>query len=115
MLYLLRLAATPSSDGNGVSLSELYEKCLQDVQHDVIVEGLFLQRASELYGRASESQLKDRFKMRNMSLYDVRGQFPRLTRSNVSQEILNAGYSIAMSSLGKFEVAEDLKEVLQNG
>ena len=58
-LYLLRVVVTPATTGDGISLGELYKQCLESVQHDVVVEGMFLQKASSLYGKASETQIED--------------------------------------------------------
>lgn len=114
-LYLLRVVASPATDGSGVSLGELYERCLEKVKHDVIIEGLFLQKASSLYGKANESQIKEQFKIVNISLFEVGASFPRLTRSNVDPAILEAGYELAVSALSAFEVKKDLREVLTDG
>jgi hypothetical protein len=114
-LYLMRVVASPSGDGTGFSLGGLYEKCLEAVDHDVIAEVLFLQKASLLCGKASESQIKDHFVIVNVSIFDVDTNFPKLTRSNVNLAIRDVKYEIAVGALTDFEVATDVEEIIKNG
>ena len=77
-LYLMRVVASPAADGEGLSLGELYQRCLSAVKHNVVVEGLFLQKASVFYGRASDSQIKHQFKIVNVSIFDVDDRFSQI-------------------------------------
>lgn len=114
-LYLLRVVATPSTEGKGVSLGELYDRCLDSVVHDVVVEGMFLQKVSALYGIASESQIKEQFKIVNVSLYDVVDEFPRLTHGEVHPGITEAQYDISVGAIATHEVNSDLAGILGHG
>jgi hypothetical protein len=114
-LYLLRVVAAPATDGNGLSLGELYERCRTSVQHDAVVEGMFLQKASALYGKASESQINEQFRIVNVSVFDVADEFPRLTRSDVHLAIPEARYEISIAALAPFEVESDVSEILNHG
>lgn len=114
-LYLLRVVASPSGDDNGFSLGGLYEKCLETIGHDVVAEGLFLQKVSALYSKASESQIWNHFVVNNVSFYKVDDSFPKLTRSNVDLAIRDVKYEIAVSTLSEFEVATDVGSILSNG
>lgn len=114
-LYLMRVVASPSGDGTGFNLGGLYEKCLEAIGHDVVAEGLFLQKASLLYGKASESQIKDHFVIVNVSIFDVDANFPKLTRSSVNLAIRDVKYEIAVGALSDFEVATDIEEIIKNG
>jgi len=113
-LFLLRLVISPANDGLGVTLQDLYLKCLSDVEHDIPTESLFIQRATQLYGKASESQLADRYAVTNMSVYEVTDDFPCLTRHDVGNAILDANYQIAVSALDKHKISEDLGDILNN-
>ena len=114
-LYLMRIVASPSGDGSGFNLSGLYEKCLQAIGHNILAEGLFLQKASLLYGEASESQLKDHFVIVNVSIFNVDKNFPKLTRSNVDLAIRDVKYEIAVGALSDFELTTDIGEIIKNG
>ena len=113
-LYLMRVVASPASDGAGLSLGELYTRCVAAVQDDIALEGLFLQKASGQYGKASESQIKDRYKIIGVSVFDVLDNFPCLTRRNVPPTIEDARYDISIGALSEFEVSSDIKEILRN-
>lgn len=113
-LFLLRLVASPATDGIGISLRQLYTQCRQLVEHDALIEGMFLQKASALYGKAGESQLDDQFKISKISVFDVTDEFPRLTRNSVHAAIQEARYEISIGALTSFEVASDVKEILNN-
>lgn len=114
-LYLMRIVASPSADGTGFSLFGLYQKCLEAIDHDVVAEGLFLQKASLLYGKASESQIKDHFVIVNVSIFDVDTNFPKLTQSNVNLAIRDVKYEIAIGALSDFEIAADIEDIIKNG
>lgn len=114
-LFLLRIVASPSGDGSGFSLGSLYEKCLEKVSHNIVAEGLFLQKISPLFGKASESQMKDCYVVVNVSFFEVNDDFPKLTRSNVKLAIKDASYELAVGALSEFEVATDVGEIIRNG
>ena len=114
-LYLLRVVAAPSGGDTGFSLGTLYEQCLVTVGQDVVAEGLFLQKASALYGKASESQIRDHFVVNNVSIFNVDKSFPKLTRSDVDLAIKNVKYDIAVGALADFKVAIDVGEIVSNG
>jgi len=114
-LYLMRIVASPSGDGSGFNLGGLYERCLEAIGHDVVAEGLFLQKASLLYGKASESQIKNYFVVVNVSIFNVDKNFPKLTRHNVNLAIKDVKYEIAVGALSYFEVATDIGEIIKNG
>ena len=114
-LYLLRVVASPATAGGGLSLCELYSRCLGSVQHDVVVEGMFLQKASTLYGKASESQIKEQFKVVNVSLFDVNDDFPRLTRNEVNDAIHEVRYEIAVGAIASFSIESNFSKILIHG
>ena len=112
-LYLMRVVASPSGDETGFTLGGLYKSCLDAIGHDVAAEGLFLQKSSLLYGSASKSQIKDHFVIVNVSIFNVDTDFPKLTRSDVNLAIRDVKYDIAVGALSDFEVATDVKEIIQ--
>lgn len=114
-LYLVRVVASPATTDDGLSLGELYNRCLDSVKHDVIVEGMFLQKASVLYGKASESQIKEQFKIVNVSLFDVVDDFPKLTRGEVHPAISEAIYEISIGAIASYEINSDVREILGHG
>jgi hypothetical protein len=114
-LYLLRVVASPAADGSGVSLESLYEKTLEAVEHDVLLEGEFIRKAAQLYGRASESQLADRFKIIDVSTFDVTDEFPYIKRSDVQSAVVNARYDLAVSALAPFKVDLEPQDIFHDG
>ena len=114
-LLLLRVVLAPATDGTGISLGELHACCAGKVKHDVASEGLFLHKTSRLHGRASEQQLKERFQLVTIKAYDVVDGFPRLTRGGVDPGIREVDYELLVSAITKFELKEDLSEILANG
>jgi hypothetical protein len=114
-LYLMRVVASPAGDSSGFNLRGLFEDCLNAIDHDVIAEGLFLQKASDLYGKASESQLKDHFLVANVSFFNVGDGFPKLTQSDVGLAIRDVKYEIVVTALADFEMATDIEGIVNNG
>lgn len=113
-LYLLRVIATPTRDGSGFSLGELYENCLNAIGHDVVAEGLFLQKTSALYGKASENQVKDNYLIVNITTYEVDDHFPKLTRSDVDMAISGVKYEISVGALSDSEVTSTIGDIVNN-
>jgi hypothetical protein len=75
---------------------------------------MLLQKASALYCKASESQIKEQFKVVNVSLYDVVDEFPRLTRGEVHPGIIEAQYDISVGAIASHEVNSDLAGILSH-
>ena len=114
-LYLLRVVAAPATTGDGLSLGELYNRCLTSVEHDVVLEGSFLQKASALYGQASESQINEQYKVIKISLFDVVDDFPKLTRNEVASSIPAVNYEISVGAIALFEIDSDVDGILHRG
>jgi len=114
-LYLLHIIANPSDKEQGISLEMLYQQCLRFLSYDVSAETLFLQKVSELYGKASEVQLNDMFSIASLSLFDVQDSFPFITSNEVKQGIASVEYEIFTSSLKEFDVTDHFEEIIKNG
>lgn len=114
-LYLLHIIANPSDNEHGVSLEILYQQCLVLLSHDVMAKALFLQKISELYSKASKSQLEDKFSLVSLLLFDVKDSFPFITNNEIKPGIASVQYEIFTSSLKEFEVTESLEEIIKNG
>lgn len=114
-LLLLRVVAAPAAEGEGVSLGQLYEGIVESVKGDLDAENKFLNRASPFYGKATEQQINEQYQVIDVSIYEVQDGFPKLTRSNVCPEILDAKYSISVNAIEKFRIGSDMKEVTGHG
>lgn len=114
-LYILHIVLSPSNNATGKSLGVLYENCLQHLTDDIAAETIFLQKTSELYGKASTAQLEDKFSMVASTLFDVREEFPVITADSVLVGIVNAEYEIAISAIKEFDVTERLEDIIKNG
>ena len=114
-LYLLRIVVSPSGDESGFCLGGLYETCLEAVSYDVVTEGKFLQKASELYGKASESQIKDNFLVVNLTVYRVDDEFPKLTRSETPSAIRDVQYQLNTEDIARFEESVSIVDIASHG
>jgi len=114
-LYLLRVVASPCGEEVGLSLKDLYERCLGEISGDGASEALFLQKISQLYGKADKFQLNDAFLLSSLSMYRVGEGFPSLTSQKVPAGVVRAMYDISISSISDFEVSEDIKGIISNG
>ncbi|MDB4634103.1 PD-(D/E)XK motif protein [Rubripirellula sp.] len=114
-LLLLRVIAAPAVDGEGVSLRELYESIVKSIEYDFATENNFLNKASVFYGKATDQQLNAKYKIIDESVYDVSEEFPKLTRGNVHNHIMDAKYSISVNAIEPFRKGTTVEEVLRNG
>jgi len=114
-LYLLHIVLSPSNNETGKSLGRLYENCLEYLANDVVAETIFLQKTSELYGKASTAQLEEKFSMAALTLFNVRDGFPVITADLTPLGVVKAEYEISISAIKEFDVTEMLEEVIQNG
>lgn len=113
-LYLIRVVASPADEESGYSLEELYSQCWDAVGHDIATESLFLRKASLLYDKASNSQIKDRYQIVDLTIYHVDDGFPKLTRSNVDVGIAEAQYQLSISAIAGFEVLDGFDGLFEN-
>lgn len=114
-LYLLHIVLSPSNNETGKSLGMLYEDCLKYLAKDIAAETVFLQKSSELYGKASAAQLEDKFSMVALTLFNVREGFPVITADHIQLGIVKAEYEISISAIKEFNVTEILEGVIKNG
>jgi len=114
-LFLLHLIGSPSVDGHGFSLLDLYEACLEIVQHDMEAETLFLNKVYQLYGKANNEQLNSSISIISEVMFTITEEFPTLTRQNVPIAINNVNYEILLSELNEFESDVSIEEVIKNG
>lgn len=114
-LYLLHIVITPSTSEGDFSLETLYRKCTKLISHNIDTETQFSLKTSELYGKASEVQLQEKFSISSFSLFDVADDFPSITRSEINQGVSKVQYEIYISALNKFEETRRIEEVLKNG
>ena len=114
-LYLLHINASPSSDDVGFSLESLYEKCMENLFTDLYAQRMFLNKLSRLYFKASETQLKDKYSIHSINLFDVRDEFPMIRRNDISPGIANAKYEIFTAYLQNFDVTKHMEGIIKNG
>jgi len=114
-LFLLHLVGSPSSDGHGLSLKELYESCIERVKYDMEIETLFLNKVYQLYGKASNEQLNNSISIISETMFTIRNDFPFLTRRNLPIAVAKVNYEILISEVKKFESQESIEEVVQHG
>jgi hypothetical protein len=114
-LYILHIVANPSDARNGYSLKDLYELCLSKISNDLPSELLFLQKVTDLYGKASEKQLNSNNTLISLACYEVNDEFPCLRRDNVPNSISNLSYDLLVSAIREYESKKPIEEVIKNG
>jgi len=114
-LYLLHLVAGPTSGSSGHSLSDMHAFCVRSLSSDLTAKTLFLQKTAKLYGKASKSQLEDKFTILSIDLYEVRDEFPSLTRADIPNSIVKLNYEISVAAIKEFQVEDDISEIFRNG
>lgn len=114
-LYLLHINASPSTDDAGFSLEDFYEKCIKTLSEELNIQRMFQNKLSRLYFKASEAQLKDKFSIHSINLFDVRDDFPMIRRKNISPGVASAKYKIFTAYLDGFNVTNDMEGIIKNG
>jgi len=114
-LYLLHINTSPSADDAGFSLEDFYEKCMKALSEELNIQRMFQNKLSRLYFKASEAQLKDKFSIHSINLFDVRDDFPMIRRNDISPGIASAKYKIFTAYLDIFNVTNDMEGIIKNG
>jgi hypothetical protein len=114
-LCLMRLVATPSIGSTGFSLSDLYAQCEKILSHNETSRTLFYKKTASLYGKASDAQLEDKYAISLVEIYEVREEFPSITRADISSSIVNLNYEISIAAINQFKMDTDILEKLKNG
>ena len=114
-LYLLHLVGSPSVDGKGISLKNMFENCLEIIKDDFEAETLFLNKVFQLYGKASSEQLDSSILVVSEKVFDVVDEFPSLTRKNIPLSIERLTYEILLSEISEFESKRSIEDIVKNG
>jgi hypothetical protein len=113
-LYLLRIIFNRATEGSGFNLQEIYNKSILCIDTNLEAKSKFLLKTAYFLGKASEEQLSDQFSVAKIELYEVTDSFPRLTRSQSPNDIVDASYQINTSSISKYLINKDVREILLN-
>ena len=113
-LYLLRLVFNTAMGSEIFTLRTLYEKCLSAAQVNLEEEMAFLKKASKYYGKSSEAQKNEGLALSSRILYDVKENFPFLSKQNVPDGIDSASYGIHVSKIRQFELETQVEEVIKD-
>lgn len=114
-LYLLRVVASPSGGDTGFCLGSLYENCLKLVSQDIVAERRFLQKATKLYGKASERQIKDHYLIVDVSVFEVDDEFPKITQNAVDAAIREVTYELSIGGIEEHKVSDSIKDIVTYG
>ena len=114
-LYLMHLFINYADKKSGLTLDYLYEFVASKIQHDFAALAIYQRRAGNIFNRASLKQKEESFVCSDVNMYDVLDDFPKLLRGDVPVGILEAKYSLSVSSIQAFSVTEDLKDIIKNG
>jgi hypothetical protein len=114
-LFILHLIGSPSSQDSGLSLTNLFETCIESLSDDMESETLFLNKVADLYGRANDEQLNSRILIVTETLFEVREGFPSLTYPTIPKAITKAKYEILLSEIKEFESNKSIGDVIKHG
>ena len=72
-------------------------------------------KAGNIFNKASSEQKEEPYLCSEIHMYDVIEEFPKLIRSDVPDGVVDANYSLSVSSIQSFSVTEDLENIIKNG
>ena len=113
-LYLLHLFINQANKEDGLSISDLNGLIRSRIQHDFSTIALYRRNAGNIFDRASQIQQDESFVCADINMYDVLDDFPKLVHGDVAG-MVEAKYSISISSIQAFNVTEDLKDIIGDG
>lgn len=114
-LYILHLVGSPSNHPNGFSLRSMYLKLLNYLEQELNAKMQFLQKTSELYGKATKTQLDEKYTILSMDLYEVSDQFPAITNAKIPLGVVKVNYELSIESIRDFKITQDVQEIIKNG
>ena len=112
-LYLLHLHINFSNDPSALSLKDMYESIMNEIEGSDQLKTQFANKASKLYGKASDDQRETKFNFLGMEAYSVSDKFPKITSENMASAITAAKYNLNPSSLKPFLVDLNFEEVIK--
>lgn len=110
-LYLTFLRIDRASD-DGMSVQNLIDNIL--ALGDEFTNICFLNKVNQIIGDASDEQLKEKFTLGDLFLYQVRDEFPCITNANTLDGVFSASYQISLNSIERYRMDVDMFEVLGN-
>ena len=112
-LFLMHLHINYSNDPIALSLQDMFVSMENILEDDMDAKTRFLNKASTLYGKASEEQLETKFNYLGMETYEIRDGFPSLTAENIASAITSVKYSLNPSSLKSYLEEINIEELLE--
>lgn len=112
-LFLVHLHINFSNDAIALSLNDMYTSMENSLEDDIDSKTKFLNKASSLYGKASEEQLEEKFNFLGMEVYEIKDGFPSLTNENTMSAITAVKYSLNPSSLKLYLTDLNFEELLR--
>ena len=114
-LFILHLIFNPSSNTNGFSLEELYKYFIKKIDNDLELKFNFYKKISDLYGKASDKQLKNKVILISNSIYEVTDSFPCLRKKDVPPSVEGVRYDLLIPSIKGYEIKESIGDVIKYG
>ena len=111
-LFLVHNHICKSISNGGDSLELMFNKASEMFEGNAETESDFFKKIKQLYGKATDAQLKETYDFVGMEIYEITNKFPCLTRKNVPNGVSNAKYSINPAHISSFEFNGDIKELL---
>ena len=101
-----------SNDPIALSLQDMFVSMENILKDDIDAKTKFLNKASTLYGKATEKQLEDKFNYLGMETYEIKDGFPSLTGETIASAITSVKYSLNPSSLKSYLIDIKIEELL---
>lgn len=89
---------------DGVSLKELNHSIESMFASSLSALMEYKKKVSELLGIATEDQISEKFKLRQIRCWDVGESFPKLTKDSVPQGVVSAQYKIDIVEIEPFRI-----------
>jgi hypothetical protein len=114
-LYLMHLSISHADTEAGLTLQYLYDFVGSKIKDDFTASALFQRTAGNIFNKASSEQKEEPYLCSEIDMYDVLDAFPKLIRSDVPNGVVDANYSLSVSSIQSFRVTENLEDIIKNG
>lgn len=97
-----------SQNKSTITLGDLFERLLAKLSHPLLKDSLVCKVSKVGFNiKQLENYKKIHFRMSGFSKYGVNDFFPKLTKKNISSEIISAEYTISLSSISRFRIEEN--------
>ena len=96
-----------SPNKSTITLGDVFERVFAKLTDSQYIDSLICKTSKVGFDiKNIETYKTIHFKLVGSSCYAVRDEFPRLTKKNIPNGIISAGYSISLSSINNYRIEE---------